>query len=169
MWTFASGTAASSPQSVVEGVAVQPPGAGFQPAWVDEVRSADLRDVYLKARVLANERARGPCVVEVDVREEQVPDVGELEATLGKPRLQRRFARRRPAVEERRPLLCLDDVDPDDLLSTEVEQVDRLGRHMMILGGLRTPFARAPNQHGECQHGRRNACDHPDQAGRVRP
>ena len=49
---------------------------------VDEVRRADLRDVNLQRRVLAHERARGAGMVEVDVREEQVPDVAELEASL---------------------------------------------------------------------------------------
>ena len=70
----------------VEGVAVQPAGAALEPRRVDDVRRADRRDVHLEARVLADERARGACVVEVDVREEEVPDVLELEAAAGERR-----------------------------------------------------------------------------------
>ena len=59
----------------VEVVAVQPPRAALEPARVDEVRRADLRDVHLQARVLAHEHARGAGMVEVDVGEQQVADV----------------------------------------------------------------------------------------------
>ena len=52
------------------------------------MRRADLGDVHLEPRVLADEHACGARVVEVDVREEQVPDVGELEPALGEPGLQ---------------------------------------------------------------------------------
>ena len=50
---------------------------------VDDVRRADLGDVHAQPGVLADERAGGAGVVEVDVREQQVADVGELEAALG--------------------------------------------------------------------------------------
>ena len=73
----------------VEGVAVEPARARLEPRRVDEVRRADLRDVHLQARVLADEHARGAGVVEVDVREQQVADVGEREALLVEPPLQR--------------------------------------------------------------------------------
>ena len=68
----------------VEGVAVEPARAPLEPARVDEVRRPDLRDVHLEARVLAHERAGRARVVEVDVREQQVPQVGDLEALLAR-------------------------------------------------------------------------------------
>jgi hypothetical protein len=48
--------------------------------------------------MLADQRAGGAGVVEVDVREQQVADVGELEPAVGESLLQRREAGRRPAV-----------------------------------------------------------------------
>ena len=53
--------------------------------------------------MLTDEHAGGARVVEMDVREEQVAQVGEREPVLGKPLLQRRQAASRPAVEERGP------------------------------------------------------------------
>ena len=85
----------------VERVAVEPAGARFELRRVDHVRGSDLRDVNLQRRMLADERARRAGVVEMDVREEQMPDVGELEPTLGEPGLQVLDAGRRAAVEER--------------------------------------------------------------------
>ena len=67
----------------VEIVAVQPARARLEPRRVDEVRRPDLRDVHLEAGMLADERARGACVVEVDVREQQVAHVGQHERALG--------------------------------------------------------------------------------------
>ena len=112
----------------VEAVAVEPAGARLEPRGVDEVRCADLRDVHLQRRVLAHERAGGAGVVEVDVREEQMADVAELEAALREPGLQRRDARRRPAVVEREAVVGLDDVAADVAGEALVEQVDRLER-----------------------------------------
>ena len=79
--------------------------------------------------MLAHERARGARVVEVDVREQQVADVGQRETVRGQPVLQPRDADRRPAVEERRTVVRLEDVDADDLLGRLVVEVDRLELH----------------------------------------
>ena len=68
----------------VEIVAVDAAARSARAGRVDEVRRADLRDVNLEARMLADERARGPGVVEMDVREQQVAEVGELEAALAR-------------------------------------------------------------------------------------
>ena len=46
------------------------------------MRCADLGDVHSQPRVLANKRAGCPRVIEMDVGEEQMPDVRELEAKL---------------------------------------------------------------------------------------
>ena len=86
----------------VERVAVEPARARLEPARIDQVRRADGRDVHLECRVLADDRACGAGVVEVDVGEQEVADVAELEPALGEAVLQGREAGRRPAVEERR-------------------------------------------------------------------
>ena len=110
----------------VERVAVEAPRARVEPAGVDEVRRADRRHVNLKAGVLADEGSRGARVVEVDVGQEEVAEVGQGEAVRGEPLLQPADTDRRPAVEERRPVVRLQDVDADDLLGRLVVEVDRL-------------------------------------------
>ena len=77
------------------------------------MRRADLRDVNLEARVLADERSGGACVVEMDVREQQVAQVGQGEPALREPLLQGGDARRRPAVVEREAVSGLHQVDAD--------------------------------------------------------
>ena len=59
----------------VERVAVEPARAALEPLGLDEVRRADLRDVHLQRRVLADEHACGARMVEVDVAEQQMADV----------------------------------------------------------------------------------------------
>ena len=78
--------------------------------------------------MLADDRAGGAGVVEVDVREEQVAHVAELEAALAQALLQPRERRRRPAVEERRPVARLDQVDADRALEAAEPEVDRVER-----------------------------------------
>ena len=88
----------------VELLAVEPARASLEPLGVDEVRRADLRYVHLQLRVLADEHAGRARVVEVDVREQQVPHVLQLQVLVREPRFQLRDAGRRPAVEQRRPV-----------------------------------------------------------------
>ena len=66
----------------VEQVAVQPPRASLEAGGLDEMRRADRRDVHLEARMLADQDARRARMVEVDVREEQMPDVRQLQPAL---------------------------------------------------------------------------------------
>ncbi len=73
---------------LVEGVAVQPARAALEPGGVDEVRRADLGDVHLQSRMLADEDARRARMVEVDVAEEQMTHVLEREAVVGQSLLQ---------------------------------------------------------------------------------
>ena len=95
------------------------------------MRRADLRDVDLQRRVLADEHTRGARVVEVDVREEEVPDVGELEPALGEAGLQvRRCTVVGPQSKSAGPLVGLEQVAGDDPGRLVVE-VDRL-RHSAI-------------------------------------
>ncbi len=72
----------------VEARPVEPAGARFELRRVDEVRSADLGHVHLEPGMLADEHTGRARVVEVDVGEEQVAEVGEVEPSFGKPRLE---------------------------------------------------------------------------------
>jgi hypothetical protein len=74
--------------------------------------------------VLAHEDARGAGVVEMDVAEEQMAQVCELEAVLPEPSFERRDAARGPAVEEREPVVGLDEIAPDDPLGATMVEVD---------------------------------------------
>ena len=80
-------------------VAVQPSRAPFEALWVDQVRRADLGHVHLERGMFPDEHACRPGVVEMDVAEQQMADVGELQAVLRKPCLQRVDRRRGAAVE----------------------------------------------------------------------
>jgi hypothetical protein len=113
-------------EELVEGVAVEAAGAALEPARVDQVRRADLRDMNLEVRLLADEDARGAGVVEVDVAQQQVADVGERQALLGEGLFEPGDADRRTAVVEREPVRGLDEVAPDDALGGEVVEVDEL-------------------------------------------
>ena len=110
----------------VELVAVEPARACLEPGRVNQVRRADLGDVHLQVRVLADEHARRACVVEVDVREQQVPDVAQLEPALGQARLQRGNAGGGAAVVERETVVRLEQVAADHPLAAEVQEVDRV-------------------------------------------
>src|ERR1700752_839030 len=88
------------------------------------MRRADLGDVDLKRRMLADEDSCGSGVVEVDVREQEMAHLREREAALAQPGLQRRNARRRPAVEESGTVRRLQQVAADDARRLVVE-VDR--------------------------------------------
>src|SRR5919201_5002625 len=114
---------------LVERVAVEPPGAPLQAGRIDEMWGADLRDVHLQPRVLAHEHAGRARVVEVDVREQQVAQVGELEAALPQAFFQPRHAGGGAAVEERRPIRRLEQVAPDHPLDAAMHEVERLGLH----------------------------------------
>ena len=74
--------------------------------------------------MLSDQCAGGACVIEVDVAEEEMPDVGERDAVVGKPLLQRRNGGRRPAVEEREAVWGLEQVAADDAFRAEVVEVD---------------------------------------------
>ena len=118
----------------VELVAVEPAGALLEPARVDEMRRPDRRDVYLQLGMLAHEHARGAGVVEVDVREQQVAHVVQFEPAQTQALLQHGHAGGGPAVEERRSLGRLQQVDADHPLAAEVQEVERVGcDHVSIL------------------------------------
>ena len=78
-----------------------------------------------------HERSRGPSVVRMDVRQEQVRDVSQLEAE-GFDSAQESLDRRaRPTVDEG-GLAFVDEIDPDDLGDSAVLHVDEM-RHAHII------------------------------------
>ena len=113
----------------VEVVAVQPPRTLLEPGRIDQVRRPDLGDVHLEPGMLSDEHAGGARVVDVDVRDQQVAQVGELEVALAQAFLQPREAARRPAVEERRPVRGLEQVAPDHPLRAAMHEIKRFRRH----------------------------------------
>jgi hypothetical protein len=108
----------------VERVAVEAAGRAFELGRVDQVRGADLCYMDLELRVAPDEDAGGAGMVEVDVAEQEVPDVRERQAALFEPSLERGDAARGPAVEEREAVVGLEEVAPDDVLGALVVEVD---------------------------------------------
>jgi hypothetical protein len=80
--------------------------------------------VHLKARVLPDKRPRGARVVEVDVAQEQVPEVAQRPPALRQALLERGDGGRRAAVEEREPVLRVEQVAADDALGAEMVEID---------------------------------------------
>jgi hypothetical protein len=89
------------------------------------VRRTDRAHVNAERRVASDERPGGPRVIEVDVRDEQVPQVLEGETVLAQARLERVDAGRRAAVHQC-GLRPLEQVRRDDLRSAEVAEVEKL-------------------------------------------
>ena len=82
-----------------------------------------------------HEYARRARVVEVNVAEEEMPDVCETQAALAEACLQRLDAGSRAAVEQRRPVVGFDQVGADDPVASEVVEVERpVDAHARILG-----------------------------------
>jgi uncharacterized membrane protein len=113
----------------VQAVSVEAASAGLEPGRVDQVRGADLRDVHLQIWVLAHEHAGCARMIEMDVREDQVADVGQGESTLCQTLLEPLGARRGAAIEQGRAIVRLDDVGADRALVAGVEEIDRSAEH----------------------------------------
>jgi hypothetical protein len=70
-----------------------------------------------------------------------MPDVGEREAAVGEPGLERVDCGRGAAVEDRRAVVGVEQVARDDPLPAEVVEVDGLRRHpLRILSGADHPL-----------------------------
>ena len=108
----------------VEHVAVEPSCGPLEPRGVDEVGSADLGDPDRQLRMQPNERAGRPGVVEVDVREQQVPQLGQLDAVLAEACDEPRQRRRRPAILQREAVGRFDQIHADRVLLAAEVQVD---------------------------------------------
>jgi len=108
----------------IEVVPIQTAGARIEAGRVDEVRRSDLAHVHLKVRIPADEGAGGSCVVQVDVRQQEVADVLGHEPLLGEARFEPAETGGRPAVNERR-LVAREEVGRNDPRAPEVLQVDQ--------------------------------------------
>ena len=118
-----------SPQ-LVERFSVQTAGARFEARRVDQVRRADLGDVNGKRWVTPYENPRCACMVEMNVRQQEMPDLREPETALRQPTFELLDARGGAAVVQRGPVVRLDDVGADCLRAAEMEEVDGLRRHV---------------------------------------
>jgi hypothetical protein len=66
------------------------------------MRRAALVHKNPDVRMCADDRPGGPCVIEVDVREQNVTDVAPLHAVLLQPELECGKAGRRPGIDDGR-------------------------------------------------------------------
>jgi hypothetical protein len=94
---------------------------------------ADLGDPHRELRVLADDRPRRAGMVEMDVGEEEVADVGQLEAALATALSEPRERGGRPAVEQSRAVGRLRYVHADGAAVAEELEVDRL-EHRNVSG-----------------------------------
>jgi hypothetical protein len=90
---------------------------------------AYLGDVDLQYGVLAHENPGCAGMVEMDVGQQEVAKVLELEPPLAQGGVQALEAGRWSAVEERRPVLGLDEVRADDALRALMVEIERIRAH----------------------------------------
>lgn len=114
----------AAPQPI-ERIPVETACAHLEPGGVDDVWRAELGDVHTDVRLLADDPSDSTCVVEVNVREEDMSDVGERQAALGESSSKHRQRGKRPAVEEGEPVVGLDEVRRNLLGATDVVQVEK--------------------------------------------
>jgi hypothetical protein len=109
----------------VEVVAVEPARAPFEAARIDQVRGADRTHVHAETGVLPDEGSCRARMVEVDMGEDEMPDVGEGQPTVPEGRLERSETRGGPAVDQRR-LVTGHEVGGNDPGVPQVEEVEWL-------------------------------------------
>ena len=88
------------------------------------MRRADLGDMDLEVGVVPHERSGGTRMVEVDVAEEEMPDVGQGDAAVRQAFLERGNRACRAAVEEGEAVAGLEEIAADDAVRAEVVEVD---------------------------------------------
>jgi hypothetical protein len=108
----------------VESVTVEAAGTCFEPSRVEKVWRANLGDMDDEIRVGADELTCRTCVVEVDVREKKVAHFADLEAVGTNSLVQCGEAARRPTIEERRPVIGIEEVGGDALGHTAMVEID---------------------------------------------
>jgi hypothetical protein len=73
-----------------------------------------------------------------------VTDIGECEPAVCEASFECGDAARRPAVEERGPVLGLEEVTADDPLGTDVVKVDQVGDPAIVAGSSTKGFMLLP-------------------------
>jgi hypothetical protein len=74
--------------------------------------------------MLVDERPGGACVVEVDVREQHRPEIGDRETRAGQRGAQRRQRARRPGIDDRRAARPVHDDGRDDARDAEKIEIE---------------------------------------------
>src|SRR5688572_4273891 len=105
-------------------IAVQARGALNQLARVGKVPRSALVNEHPDMRMPADDRAGGTAVVQMNVRQQDVPHVGPADTVLLKRELERGQAGRGPGIHERDAPRGLDDRSRDRLGSAEKHQID---------------------------------------------
>ena len=82
-------------------ITVETGRAGQQLVGIDQVRRPLFVDQHSHPRVLANQRASGACVVQMNVSEQQRRHVGHGQASLAQRGAERRQRARWPGIDER--------------------------------------------------------------------
>ena len=103
---------------------VEPAGARQELGRVRQVRRAATVNEHLDVRMLLEDGADRPGVVEVNVRDQNLPDVAEADALFLQRRGQVREGRRRPRIDERHTGGSVEDRGGDDLGTAEEVEVD---------------------------------------------
>jgi hypothetical protein len=96
------------------------------------VRGPNLGDVNLETGMRADEDAGPACMIEMDMADEEVADVGKRKATLCEAVYEGRQVRGRTTIEERRPVVGLEEIRADDAFGTEVAEIDQVGDPAML-------------------------------------
>ena len=92
------------------------------------MRKPDFGDPDGQVRLLPDERAGGAGVIEVDVREQQVADVGQFDPVLAEAGDESRQCRGRAAVLESEPVRGFEQVHADRVFPAAEPQVDEAKR-----------------------------------------
>ena len=74
--------------------------------------------------MIANERASDACVVQVDMRQQNIPDMAPRHALALESELERVTAARRPRIDERRSSGALDDRSGNRVRTAKKQEID---------------------------------------------
>ncbi len=105
-------------------LAVETGGAREQPGRIREVRGATLVDEHLNRPVLLDETAGAPGMVQVDVGQQNLPDVRDPDTAALKGGAKRRQARRRSGINQRHTARPVEHGGRDDVRVAEKVEVD---------------------------------------------
>ena len=105
-------------------VAPEPRRARDQLLGIDEVRRASLMYIHAQGRIRTNERAGRARVIEMNVRQENGPQVRDRDARAIELGSERRQGARRPGIDERGPAGTMEDDRRDDARHAEKVEIE---------------------------------------------